>query len=687
MTEVVNLITHQELSPTAIDVLKRAKEIVLGDIPLNLVVNDEEATPRLVLGKASGEGDVTTLSVKQIVTKESAVTDLVAALRLVLDIPEPPAYEYLVIERLEELDSLGPMVAFDIEVAGDISTDLPWETPLISMAFYDGEQILVVPEELCESNPHGFIPRILRERTVIGHNTSFDMRTVSARLGQGETLYPDHDTMLMHYAMYHASKQNGLKEQAQKYFNAPEWEAEAKKYTVGGAHYENIPRHLLYKYNSGDVYWTWQLYQKYHEMLENDPPRRSLYHFLMDLSHMYQDIEDGGVPIDEDYFRRLSAELEEETNHLLTTMSALVKDDKFNPNSWQQVKKFIEGSLNRSIASTDEETLTDLLDGLDESHEVHKFVTALLDYRGKNKLRSTYAEGTLKRARNGVVHPEFTLHMTTTGRTSSLNPNVQNQPRGPVTRTGFVASGEDRVVLAVDYSQIELRTLAELCGDEAMIAAFQPGAVDYFDNMMPAAYPSKFIDVENFQLYKEAHPAEAEELRAQVKGVQYGLNYGRGVKAIAKALGLTIEDTEKLVNAIFETYPGLRVWQEKVRRAIGDPDMAYMLTTPFNRRFQSEVITSRNRHVVEKAALAFVPQSTASDITQSAALQIHKRVHKYNARIVATIHDEIKFDAPAGNIDDLLHMIRTEMVGAADAVFHRVAFEVEATTGRNWAEV
>lgn len=684
MTAKINVVTEQELTPTAIDVLKRAKQEALGGTPLELLVNDEHATPRLVLGK--GEGDVTTLSVKQIVNKESAVTDLAIALRLVLDIPEPDKIEYRVIENLLELDALGAVVMFDIEVAGNVEADLPRETPIISMAFNDGEKILVVPEELCEGATS--LVNVLEKRTVVGHNARFDMRTVSDRINKGKQIYPAHDTMLMHYAMNHGAKMHGLKPLAQKLFNAPEWEHDLKKYTVGGAHYENIPRDLLYSYNAADVYWSGKLYNLFREQLENDPPRRKLYtEHLMPLSHMYQDIESGGIPVDEEYFRRLSADLGEKAESLLGKMRNLVGDEKFNPGSWQQVKKFVEGELDQTIPSTDEKTLTGVLKGLEEAHPVHQFITMLLDYRATAKLRSTYAEGTLSRTRDGMVYPQFLLHGTTTGRTSCKGPNVQNQPRGPVTRSGFVASSPDHAVISVDYSQIELRVLAEVSGDENMIAAFQPGAVDYFDAMMPAAYPEKFIDVENFHLYKERHPAEAKELRAQVKGVQYGLNYGRGLEAVAEELGLTISDTERLLNGIFTTYPGLKVWQDRVRRAVVDPSLSYMLTTPFNRRFQSEVITSRNRNAVENAALAFVPQSTASDITQSAALQIHKRVGKYGARIVASIHDAIVFDVPKDRVEGVIELAETEMVGAAASVFRRVEFAVEAEVGRSWADV
>ena len=688
--------SEQRLTPIALDVFKEAKRRVLGDAPLNVhfLEDDDNVTdmPVLVLGK--GKGDVNTLTVRQLMGKETAVSDLTRALRMALDLPEEPLFEYRVIERLEELDTLGPVVMFDIETAGDITTMLPSETRLISMAFNDGEKILVVPEELCESNPYGFIPRILRERTVVAHNGKFDLRVVSERICDVEVLYADQDTMLMHFAMNHGAKAHGLEQLAVKWFNAEPWEHHVKKYTIGGAHYENIPRDLLYKYNAEDVYWTGRLYREFHTLLEADPARRGLYGRLMRISRMLQDVETGGVTIDVPFYVELSHLLEVQTLDLLDELRRLTADEKFNPNSPVQVKRHLGGWLGQEPASSNETTLNDLRYEMADDEEPARFIDMLLEYRGLSKLRSTYAEGILAREHSGVIYPSYLIHGTTTGRLSSKGPNIQNMPRpeeGDATpvRKGLIAAGPGRTILSVDYSQAELRVLAEITGDANMIAAFQPGSADYFDMMMPGAFPKLFSDVADFEQYKKEHPDDAKNKRATLKGVQYGLNYGRGLRAIAKALRLSIKETETLINGIFETYPGLKEWQDNVARAITDPALSHFLTTPFNRRFQYEVITRRNQNAARNAALAFVPQSTANDICLDAALQVHARVPAYDARIVGLVHDAIYLDAPDTPevIEPLGKMVMTEMSGAAAAIFHRVPFDTEATTGPSWADV
>lgn len=691
--------SEQRVTPIALDVIREAKRRVLGDYPLSIhfLEGDEETDrPVLVLGK--GKGDVNTLSVKQLMGKETAVSDLTRALRMALDVPEPVLFEYRVIENLLELDELGSVVMFDIETAGDIKTMLPSETRLISMAFNDGEKILVVPEELCEvmagPYPNGFIPSILRERTVVAHNGKFDLRVVTERIVNGPPLYADQDTMLMHFAMNHGAKAHGLEQLAIKWFNADPWEHHVKPYLKGGAYYENIPRDILYKYNAEDVYWTGRLYREFYEQLEADPPRRALYQRLMQISRMLQDIEMSGVSVDVPFFQSLSSVLLEQTDVLLAELRELTADSKFNPNSHVQVKRHLAGWLGREPASSDEDTLTDLRYDMADNDEPARFIDLLLEYRGLGKLRSTYAEGILKREHGGVVFPSYLIHGTTTGRLSSKDPNIQNMPRPeegqemPV-RKGLVPSATDRTILSVDYSQAELRVLAEITGDVNMIAAFQPGSADYFDLMMPGAFPALFKTLDDFYQYKEDYKAEAKNMRANLKGVQYGLNYGRKIKAIAKALRLPIEETEVLINGIFDTYPGLKEWQQNVERALTDPALSHFLTTPFNRRFQYEVITRRNRNAARNAALAFVPQSTANDICLNAALEVHRRAPRYDAHIVGLVHDAIYLDAPDDPkvLEPLSKMVMTEMTGAAATTFRRVPFDTEATTGPSWADV
>lgn len=690
----LTIYAEQHISPGAVDVIRAAKEEVLGDEPLSIEFIGPEDEPRegipvLCLG-SGGKGDVHTLSPKQLLVRGNAITALAASLRIVLDIPEPPVYTYRVISDISDLAMLGNVVMFDIEVGGDVRTDLPWETPIISMAFYDGETIMVVPEELCEAEEtKRFLSQWFPKRTLVGHNLKFDCRTVGHRLGI--KIKPSHDTMLMYFALNHNGGDKDLKTLCQRQFNAPEWEKDIAKYTKGGGHYERIPRPLLYGYNAGDVYWNGRLYAWLVDLLEQDPPRRALYKHILAVANMLQDIEDHGLDIDATYFEGLSDTLGGEAEAILTDLRDLVENEKFNPGSPQQVKRVLE-VLGIETADTAEPTLEVVRRGLADDSMGGRFIDGLLDYRGKTKLKTTYADGILTRTREGRLYPQYLAHGTITGRLSSKNPNIQNMPRGPVIRTGLVIPEEkpDETFAECDYSQAELRTLAEITGDENMIAAFQPGAIDYFDNMMPNAFSSQFETVADYLVLKEAEAGTCEhdlavELRAKLKGVQYGMNYGRQAAAIAVALNITRAESEALLAGIHATYPGLKEWQDKVRAAVTDPSLAHYLVTPFNRRFQQEVVTRKMLNAVQNSALSFVPQSTANDLTLTAALAVHERAPKYGFQIVGLIHDAIIGRGPTKNAEEFANMVKTEMEGAAAAVFHRVPFVAEATFGRNWA--
>src|SRR5690606_30012361 len=159
--------------------------------------------------------------------------------------------------------------------SGNIETDLPGEVDILCMAVTDGERIYVFTQEVIEAEPD-YVRRLLEERDLIAHNGQFDMRYLTAALEPARPFYATNDTLLMHYSMFHGAKNHKLKPLARKFFNAPEWETDVKKYTVGGAHYERIHRDLLYQYNAGEVNRTWLLRDTLKMLHEIDQPRSSI---------------------------------------------------------------------------------------------------------------------------------------------------------------------------------------------------------------------------------------------------------------------------------------------------------------------------------------------------------------------------------------------------------------------------
>lgn len=660
--------TDKDITPIAADVLRAARERVYGDTEINLVEAPTGRKVDIAFGPKS-PGRVVFPTVAQLMNSATALSDAVAGFRVLRAVSGEPVPPHVVDP---DDRTLGYDLVVDIEVAGDVRTDLPWETPLLSVAVYDGEHLYVLTPEWIEEHGLAWLGR----HNLITWNGRFDIRTLNHQLGLD--LKVGDDGLLMYYAMNHGAKTKGLKPLAQKLLGAEEWEVGLKKYTVGGAHYENIPKDLLYSYNAADVVHTWRLWSLLSSQLDDNST--AVYRRLLDISELLGDVEDNGIGVDVDYFHDLSMSLGEKADRLREQLGGV------NPNSPKQVKEYF-ASLGHEISGTSEEILKDLQAVLAEDDPARKFVDDLLEYRGTVKMRSTYAEGMLTRTRGNIVYPSYSAHGTTTGRLSSSGPNIQNLPRGPLIRTGIVPSTPGNILVENDYSQAELRTIAELSNDPKMIAAFQPGQPDFFDTLMPSIYPSMFGSVDDFRAYKEADGIHAKDLRAAVKGVVYGLNYGRGARAIAKAIGLPVEDVDEIIRNYFEAYPDLARWRDEIAQAITDPAYSHLLTTPFGRTFQSEVVTGRNWNSVRNAALAFPVQSTANDICLDAAMQVNRQAEEFGARIRALVHDAILLECPPETAGDLARMVSYEMTESAARVFTRVPFETDAMEGLTWQEL
>lgn len=436
--------------------------------------------------------------------------------------------------------------------------------------------------------------------------------------------------------------------------------------------------------NCYDAYWTFQLYMLFSAMLDESPALRDFYEHRMEIAHTMQDVQANGVLVDEEKLKEIGVKCSQDAEDALAWLCAAVGRNDFNPASTKQLKEELQAMYGVQLVSTDSEHLNDLAYDVPETAE---FIENLFKYRQAKKLKGTYVDGILSKVgEDGKVHPTYLLHGTKSGRLSSKNPNWQNAPRGADIKKAYVAAPGQKIICC-DYSQAELRTVAELSNDENMMAAFQPGAPDFFDNLMTKIYPDEFPTIADYEKFDRENHGAAKDKRATVKGTVYGSNYGRGVPAIAKSLKVPVEQAQSVMDAYYSAYPKLKVWQDSVRESVGNDALGYRTTTPFGLQFKQEVITYKNRHKVGNEALAFVPQSTAAEICLRATVQINKRVGAYGAQVIGSIHDACYVMAPEEHVDKVAHMMETEMHGAAQLVFHRVPFVAEAEVGDNCGEV
>lgn len=448
--------SDQELTPRAIEVIRDIKkENNYENVKFLDVTVHGKPSPGskvLVFGSRAPEGVwegiefIHTYSVAQIMAKANAVTVLTSSLQLyfngVHEVPENFAPRWS--SRFDASWDFDAPTAIDIETSGNLGkTHTAEEVKVLSVAFYqEGREPLVImnphPEPSGELAPisHfelGHLKDVLPKFTkAIYHNGKFDTRVLNRVLGIKLCVW--FDTMLAHHVLNHAAGMHGLKELAQRYLGAPEWETGLKKYTKNGGHYELIPFSELVKYNGWDVYWTFQLWKLFAPQIELDENNQKAFMFEMAVADVLLNVEMNGIPFHTENSNLLKELNESRMSSLLASLRGYANNTTFNPNSPQQVKQVLNLQYGLMVQSTAEAVLQEIID-INTGREVGMWCEMLLEYRGLSKQNSTYVDGWGKHARQlpgddqKRVRPTFLVHGTSTGRLSSTSPNAQNVPR------------------------------------------------------------------------------------------------------------------------------------------------------------------------------------------------------------------------------------------------------------------
>ena len=575
----------------------------------------------------------------------------------------------IAVTALRELRTKYSDIVVDIEcgIEKDSEFDHPDHYQMLCIGFsYASGKAIVIGEQALQRND---VQQALRElfmdetKNWIAHNGKFDLAALQS-WGMGLRLY--FDTMLASYACDERRGTNGLKYLAVEILGAPHYDAELSRYVGKGTEkdFTTIPRDILYKYNAYDVAVTWDLYEYYTKELEKDN-LRVLHDFLCRSSMALMQAEMAGVGIDMEYLDKLDDEIKTEHDGLEGQLHPWV----LNPRSPKQVKEAL-AEMQILVASTDADTLERLEERLDTKSSAYEFVTLMLQYRKVQKLYGTYIKGTRKRIRRGRVHTSFLLHGTTTGRLSSRNPNIQNVPRGSRLRSLFVP-GPGNVFVQADYGQIELRVAAILSRDEYLHGVFNDDTRDLFD-----------------ELGLELHGPDAlgpnrKEIRIHTKAYVYGVNYGRSAYDIAQEFRIPEYEAQQGIDTFFRLAHGMAKWrQDTIHSILNDPDD---LVTPFGRHRRFWLITRENKQDTIKQGLAFIPQSTASDVNLAAANRLRLE-HDLDVRIL--VHDSTLVECSENEgeeVADLMSKVMTQT--AVDCLGDYVKFPVEANIGKSWGSV
>jgi DNA polymerase-1 len=323
--------------------------------------------------------------------------------------------------------------------------------------------------------------------------------------------------------------------------------------------------------------------------------------------------------------------------------------------------------------TTDAEALEELADKA-LGTPAEEFFRRMLEHRKEAKLYGTYVKGIRNRVYRGRVYPTFLLHGTTTGRLSCRNPNLQNIPRESSMRKQFVPTKPENVFIEADYGQNELRVLCWLAQDEYLRDIFNDPTRDLFNELTPVLYGNT----------AGLDKAALKELRIRVKAYVYGLAYGREARSIALEYDIPIAEAERGMREFFRVIPATVAFREQTRRTVlqgGD------LVTAFDRHRRFWLITDKNKKDVLNEALAFLPQSTASDICLDAFCHLRPAL-KGIAFIRNIVHDSILAECHRGRAPEVARLMNYHMMESAKRVVgDYVLFKTDISMGRSWGEL
>ena len=389
-------------------------------------------------------------------------------------------------------------------------------------------------------------------------------------------------------------------------------------------------------------------------------------------------MERAGMLVDPDRLHSLSEGLATQITEVERSIRDLAGDETFNIGSPMQLSHVLFDVMGlptkglkktkRGYYSTNAKVLSDLA-------RDHEIVRLILDWREKSKIKSTYLDtlGPLRRG-DGRVHTTYNQTITATGRLSSSDPNLQNIPTrselGRTVKTAFSA-GEGSVFLAVDYSQIELRLLAHLSGDEHLVRAFNEGE-DFHAETAARVFGVPVSEV-------------TPDLRSRAKAVNFGIVYGQQAYGLSQSLHISMAEARDMIDRYYEAYPGVRTFLDNV---VARAKQTGYAETMYGRRRHIPELKAKSpqlRGFGERTAMNHPMQGTAADIIKIAMARVSRRLEEegFAAHMILQVHDELDFECPIDEVERLTTMVRDVMEHVVDL---RVPLIAEASTGITWAD-
>lgn len=581
----------------------------------------------------------------------------------------------ILISELEKINSF----CFDTETTS--LNELDARILGVSFSFEKGKAFYVnMPDDFEETKKilNEFNPIFSSDKIEkVAQNLKYDLKVL---LKYGVKIAgPQFDTMLAHY-LVNPDGRHSMDILAEKYLNYKPISITSLigKKGKNQLSFSDVPIEKAKEYACEDADITFQLKQKIYKELMDKQLAHLMIRLEMPLVPVLSDVEIEGIRVDDKFLKDYSIELERMSNEIeksIYEMSGMT----FNIASPKQLGEVLFDHLKIDAKAkktktgqykTDEATLEKL------SAE-NQVVSDILNYRKINKLRSTYVDALPKliHPKTGRVHTHFSQAVAATGRLSSTNPNLQNIPirtdLGKEIRKAFVPRDENHTLLAVDYSQIELRIVASIAEDKGMIEAFNNN-MDIHTATASKVFGVALEDVTKDQRYK-------------AKSVNFGLIYGQGAFGLAQNLKISRTEAKELIDAYFEQFSGVKKYMEDTINFCREN--GYVKTIMGRKRFIPD-INSNNQTVVgfaERNAINAPIQGSAADMIKLAMINIHRRLTtmQTGAKMILQVHDELLFDVPKKELDNIQTIIKHEMEIAMPL---KVPVVAEAGNGNNWLE-
>ena len=511
----------------------------------------------------------------------------------------------------------------------------------------------------------------------IGQNIKFDLM-VLRQLGL-EIRGRKYDTMILHYLLDPESRHN-MNALAEKYLNYKPIEIEtligkgSKQLTMDLVNVERVK-----EYAAEDADVTLRLKHALYPQIEELGLQHLYFEIEEPMIAVLADIEMAGVRIDSEALAVYSVELSRRLAELEAAIREEAGESQLNINSARQLGEVLFGKMR--IAEKPKMTKTKQFctdeDYLQSFAHKHRIVDLILEYRGVKKLLSTYVEALpqLVNRRTGRIHTSFNQAVTATGRLSSTNPNLQNIPvreeMGRRIRRAFIPSDEDHLLLSADYSQVELRLMAHLSGDESLIAAFAHG------EDIHAATAAK--------LFNKTLGEVTSEERRRAKTANFGIIYGISAFGLSQRLEIPRKEAKEIIDGYFASYPKVQEYMDNV---VAKAKEEGFVSTIFGRRRYLNDIASHNaiaRGLAERNAVNAPIQGSAADIMKIAMINVHRRfaAEGIRSKVILQVHDELVVDMLRSEQERVVAIV-TEAMESAAAL--KVRLVVDYGVGGNWLE-